>query len=483
LVAEKQIETFPSLIDMKACLKSQVSLLVLVAAIGAIVAGECEGQTFKTLHTFTPFGSGGEIPSFTQSGSTLVSAPNPLATNSDGAFPIGLVLSGQTLYGAASGGGSGGSGTLFSLRIDGSGLTILHDFTTCSTNPFSEPVLDIYTNAEGASPDSLILSDGTLFGAAMYGGISGGGTVYKMNTDSAGFTVVHDTSNGGGFYPYNLTLAGNTLFGANRGIFNLFKVHKDGTSFANLDPFGADGYGSLLVSPDGLLYGTAYGSWKYGGLLFVGNVTNDSPVFHDLFHFDISLFPSAGLTLSSNILYWGVSGVSGVFAIRTDGSGFTVLTNSEGASPNSLLISGSTLYGTAPYGGRWGQGTVFAFNTDGTRFVTLHTFTGDSDGAYPQGGLVLSGDTLYGTTAYGGSAGNGTIFSITLPPPLTIIASGPNVVLSWPTNFTGYTMQSATNVGSLAVWATNLPSPVVVNGQYTLTNSISGTRQFFRLIQ
>jgi hypothetical protein len=43
--------------------------------------------------------------------------------------------------------------------------------------------------------------------------------------------------------------------------------------------------------------------------------------------------------------------------------------------------------------------------------------------------------------------------------------------------------QSTTNLGSPAVWTTNSLVPVVVNGQNTVTNPISGTQQFFRLIQ
>jgi uncharacterized repeat protein (TIGR03803 family) len=83
-------------------------------------------------------------------------------------------------------------------------------------------------------------------------------------------------------------------------------------------------------------------------------------------------------------------------------------TNSDGSSPISLILSGNTLYGTASYGGTAGNGTVFALSTDGTRFKILHTFTAsytngrgfytNTDGATPTAGLILSGDALYGTT-------------------------------------------------------------------------------------
>jgi hypothetical protein len=67
-------------------------------------------------------------------------------------------------------------------------------------------------------------------------------------------------------------------------------------------------------------------------------------------------------------------------------------------------------------------------------------------------------------------------------PVLAIIRSGGNVVLTWPTNAAGFTLQSTTNLAS-SVWSTNLPSPVVVNTNKVVTNAISGTQKFYRLSQ
>jgi uncharacterized repeat protein (TIGR03803 family) len=115
----------------------------------------------------------------------------------------------------------------------------------------------------------------------------------------------------------------------------------------------------------------------------------------------------------------------------------------------------------------------------------------NSDGFHPTAGLVLSGNTLYGTTYYGGSAGAGTVFSLSFAPQLTITPSGippSGIILSWPTNaagfdYTGYTRQSTTNLLSPAAWVTNSPAPVVIAGQNTVTNSITGAQQFYRLIR
>src|SRR5665213_3038562 len=70
-----------------------------------------------------------------------------------------------------------------------------------------------------------------------------------------------------------------------------------------------------------------------------------------------------------------------------------------------------------------------------------------------------------------------------LVPQLTIIRYGATVILTWPTNATGLTLLSTTNLSPLVAWVTNSPAPVVVNGQNMVTNSISGAQKFYRLSQ
>src|SRR6266404_4607109 len=102
-----------------------------------------------------------------------------------------------------------------------------------------------------------------------------------------------------------------------------------------------------------------------------------------------------------------ITGLGLIMAGRGTGQTFTTLhsftatpasypyTNSDGADPTEeLFLSGNTLYGTAVEGGSGGSGTVFAIKTDGTGFTNLHSFTGSGDGLHPYAGLILSGDTL-----------------------------------------------------------------------------------------
>lgn len=67
-------------------------------------------------------------------------------------------------------------------------------------------------------------------------------------------------------------------------------------------------------------------------------------------------------------------------------------------------------------------------------------------------------------------------------PKVAIVPSGANVILTWPTNAVGLTLQSSTNLSS-AAWSTVSPPPIIVNGQNTVTNPISGTERFYRLSQ
>ena len=93
----------------------------------------------------------------------------------------------------------------------------------------------------------------------------------------------------------------------------------------------------------------------------------------------------------------------------------------DGAEPDAdLIYVGDTLYGTTPFGGghcaaSGGCGTVFSITTDGKEHV-LYSFAGGTDGSQPNAGFTDVGGKLYGTTAFGGactSGGCGTVFSIT----------------------------------------------------------------------
>jgi uncharacterized repeat protein (TIGR03803 family) len=315
-----------------------------------------------------------------------------------------------------------------------------------------------------------------LYGTAQNGGAYGNGTVFKLDQDGTGFTNLHNfpgttsSTNAEGARPSaGLLLLGDTLYGtaAQGGSFGfgtIFAIKTNGLGFTNFHSFNtADGIApqARLTFASGALYGAA----KFGGT--------------------------------------GASSKGSIFRINPDGTGFTNLhsfsnisgpspgTNSGGASLyGELIISGNTMYGTAHDGGANGCGTVFKLNTTGLGFSVLHDFaycgpfaSTNTGGANPSAGLVLGGCTLFGTTWNGGSSANGIVFSISLNPELTISHSGSNIILRWPTNFTGFTLQFATNLAPPPLWMSNSSGAIILNGQNVVTNSVSSVVRFFRLIQ
>jgi uncharacterized repeat protein (TIGR03803 family) len=486
--------------NMKMMNAMRMKLFCLATFAMAMTAAHLTAQVFTTLHSFTG-GSDGSTPygGLILSGNTLYGAPEwgggsdygtVFKVNTDGtgfkvlesfngvsneAYPMNLLLSGNTLYGGL--GGPGDTiGTLFAVNTNGTGFTTLHTFTTISAPH--------YTNSDGGEVwGPLILSGNTLYGASEVGGSGGSGNVFAVNTNGTGFTNLHS-------------------FTATSVTYNPFGTYTP--PYTNSD--GAFPEEGVILSGDTLYGTTACGGSSGWGTVFAINTNGTG--FTNLYSFtggSDGAFPYAGLLLSGNTLYgtafWGGTNRTGtMFALNTDGTGFRTLhiftatnapphnTNSDGACPAAgLILSGNTLYGMAYLGGSSGHGTVFAVNTDGTGFTTLHSFAGVKDGANPRAALILSGNSLYGMTSTGGAYSDGTVFSLSFRPQLTITPSETNVILTWPTNYagfdyTGYTLESTTNLVS-AVWATNSPAPVVVNGQNVVTNTISGTQQFYRLIQ
>jgi uncharacterized repeat protein (TIGR03803 family) len=92
----------------------------------------------------------------------------------------------------------------------------------------------------------------------------------------------------------------------------------------------------------------------------------------------------------------------------------------SGFPPSAPLIQGSDgkLYGTTAYGGTNGNGTVFRVNKDGSDYTILHNFSDpSSDGSYGEGLVQGADGALYGASAYGGTPvlsgpGYGTVYKI-----------------------------------------------------------------------
>ena len=127
----------------------------------------------------------------------------------------------------------------------------------------------------------------------------------------------------------------------------------------------------------------------------------------------------------------GGSGCGTVFKVTPQGS-LTMLHSfcgdcGDGNDPRGLVqVDDNTFLGTTCSIASPDSGGVFKI-TSGGKFTILHTFcseTGCTDGNCAYGVLTPSGDGgFYGTTAYGGASGWGTIFKITSDGTLTTVHS------------------------------------------------------------
>lgn len=84
---------------------------------------------------------------------------------------------------------------------------------------------------------------------------------------------------------------------------------------------------------------------------------------------------------------------------------------SDGGNPEGgLLVSGTTLYGTTPNGGARGKGTLYSVDINTDVFTVLHAFGAGHDAAQPVSGLIEVGGKLFGTSRDGGLDGSGTVY-------------------------------------------------------------------------
>jgi len=254
------------------------------------------------------------------------------------------------------------------------------------------------------------------------------------------------------------------------------------TSLHNFDGDGAYPF-SGVVSSGQTLYGVAQGGTMGFGTVF--KVNNDGSDFTTLHNFeDLNIdggYPTGALILSGNRLFGTCQQGGVVFAIDTDGTGFTNLCKVTGALIGRLLLLGKTLYGTAIVGGTSHSGIVFRLNTDGTDFSVIYSFSAtsgpfgtNSDGATPTAGLVLSRNSFYGTAFYGGDSGVGTVYKVEKD------GSGFATLHSFTAGSGSFSSNGYTNTEGAYPWAALISSGKVLYGT-ALFGGSSGVGTVFKL--
>ena len=378
-----------------------------------------------------------------------------LGAPSDAAHPSGGVLvdADGALYATGYRGGSNDKGSLFSLTPSGAGYaeSVLYSlYTIDGVGPADTPVRDaagnIYFTAEagGAVPNDCDDPPGC-------------GSIFKMTRSGgvyrrSGLYTFRDSPDGAhpaAALPLGSSVFVTTAIGGDHETGAVVRLASADLHVLDVASFAAatDGFApeSDLAAGDG---NALYGTTRRGGDGPCGNASGCGTIFafvpgkdpKELFRFPRGAAggydPRGGLVLEGRTLY-GTATLGGgaakcaegcgvVYALKPAGSGYreTVLHafegGDDGAGPSATLTQfDGYLYGTTTYGGAGcpanattpaGCGTIFRIKPDGSKYATCYRFSGP-DGANPRfGKLAVRDGALYGTTANGGSAGDGVVF-------------------------------------------------------------------------
>jgi uncharacterized repeat protein (TIGR03803 family) len=344
----------------------------------------------------------------------------------------GLVHVGTRLLGTSSAGGTSNLGTVYRLTL---------------TNGAAEQVFQNFTGGnDGKVPfDTLIRVGSLLYGTTQSGGANGVGTVFHVGTNGSNFTTIHTFTGGAtdggnpsaGLIYYGGNLYGTTQGGGASGLGTVFRMDTSGNitvlhSFGG-NPDGASPYQGLLRIGQFLYGSTENGGTSGQGMGTVFKIKATGTNYQILHTFTggsgdgqepRSALTSFGGGVFGTTKVGGASNLGTVFRVDTTGSNYAMLYSfaggaGDGAQPFGTLLpvfvnagQPGALYGTTASGGTANQGTVYKIDVNGVEAM-LYAFTGGNDGAVPQSEMLEVNGLLYGTTSNGGAWGRGTVFEFT----------------------------------------------------------------------
>jgi uncharacterized repeat protein (TIGR03803 family) len=319
-------------------------------------------------------------------------------------------------------------------------------------------------NGDGEFPwSNALISDsaGNLYGTTSSGGIGFAGMVFELSPDGNGSyseTILHDfgpPGSGDGSSPYGSLLrdAAGNLYGTTQGggknstgtIYKLSPKSGGGWTEKILYTFSASGVTDGASPSAGLIFGknrTLYGTTTYGGAYGLGTVfqiseTNgvvSEKVIHSFgaagdgeYVYDpVVMGPDGNLYGTTSV---GNPGAGAVYKLALENGNWkeTILymftgKNGDGSGMYYVGLIGDNagnIYGTTAFGGVNGNGTVWELvYSSKTKTYTesiLYSFSATgSDGQYPYGGLTMdSSGHLFGTTEDGGNINQGVMFELT----------------------------------------------------------------------
>ena len=435
----------------------------------------------------------------------------------DGAYPLSSLMQGGdgAFYGMTAGGGANGGGTIFKMfpvlaTFSFSGTSTYQ--VSASDNPtYSASVAGLDISTIGLNIDSTGLISGTPVASGTFNVIvsasNSSGTTTTMITiivpPLPGLLAVSATGTVGNAFGYQVSATNHPIsysaalplglmidpnngwisgVPSQTGTFTgtVSAVNVNGTastpftivvlpsapvfssasfsgSLTTLYSFNSLNDGSGTPSTSGLTQGfdgSYYGTYGGGNIDFpngdVFKITS-SGSFSSLYSFSGGSdgeTPVGGVVIGDDGNFYGVTATGGIndygtiFQILSTGSSgwrYSFTSESDGCWPNAGLIKGidGNFYGTTQWGAN-GYGTVYKITSSGS-LTTVYTFNGGDDGGQPIAGLLSGSDgKLYGTTNLGGVYGYGTVFKISPDNSFTTLYSfdgfsgaAPNACLVW----------------------------------------------------
>lgn len=303
------------------------------------------------LYGTTYFGgpdSNGTIFKINTNGS-VYSVLHLFADKPDGSRPFGALIQGQdgALYGTTEGGGTG-MGIVYKIDTNGNSCVVLHSFTNA-------------TDATQSDAQLVQASNGMLYGTTYSGGASFVGAVFKIDTNGGNYSVIHSfNGSSDGFSPQaglvigqDGWLYGTTASGGNSsaGRGTVFKLNTNGAGFSVLHTFtntpdGADSVARVTQGLDGYLYGVTSDGGNSGlGTVFRVNTNGANySVLHRFNGAGDGLDPSAGLFTTGDGVFYGTAAqggntIAGFGTVYQFTMGPTLNLNVSN-SPPPLLVTG-----------------------------------------------------------------------------------------------------------------------------------------------
>lgn len=363
------------------------------------------------------------------SAQTVSTVYNFVGGKTSGAFPWYVTLvqgTNGSLYGTTYYGGATNMGTVFSVTTTGT-QTILYSFKGGTT--------------DGANPTGGLTlgTDGNFYGTTQQGGSTTEGVIFKI-TPTGTITILHNFNAGAdGAFPWGPPILGSdgnfygtTAAGGLKGNGIVYKMTSTG-SFTTIYKFDVT-HGFAPIAPptqgtDGFLYIPV----SEGGSSYCGTIVklSTSGVLNNSFSFPCGSggsFPIGPLVQAANGNFYsttqngGTNGEGTTYQVTT-GLAVTVLhsfgsTFGDGTSPSAglLLANDGNYYGATAEGGSHGDGILFNTTTGGTyddlfSFNNSANLTQMSPLSPP---IQYTNGLLYGVTEFGGTANDGTVYSLNM---------------------------------------------------------------------